>query len=162
MYCCAPAALIMLLTCCAIRCVDTSYVESLTAYSVFTCTSVASEHCLGKESAQAQTLAQECYNGSDHAIPQTVSLQTEGPDEALRLVFPDGVLFVEWGPSRAALWNAAEAYQENANIQAAQWLEKLQQAEVGLAVLLECASIADSDRVCAQDLAKSKPNHEDQ
>jgi hypothetical protein len=111
--------------------------------------------CTGTDTCPAQ----ECYNGSDRAIPQTVSLQTERPDEALRLVFPDGVLFLEWGPSRATLSSAAEADQENANNQAARWLEKLQHAEDGLAVLLECTSIADSNEVRAQDLAKSKPNH---
>lgn len=147
-----------LLTCCAARCVDTA---ELCELSSIYCSLRFHVHqrriraklrngvCTGADTCPAQ----ECYNGSDHAIPQTVSLQTERSDEALRLVFPDGVLFLKWGASLE--WGASLSSAD----QATRWLEKLQQAEDGLAVLLECTSIADSNEVRAQDLAKSKPKH---
>ena len=74
------------------------------------------------------------------------SSQAGRSDEALRQQYPDGVVFVRWGPSRSARAAAVE-YADDKNTQAARWLAKLEQPGTGLADLLGCASVvtADSD-----------------
>ena len=74
------------------------------------------------------------------------SSQTDRSDEALRQQYPDGVVFVRWGPAHNASSVSTE-HADDKNAQAARWLAKLEQPGTGLADLLGCASVvtADSD-----------------